>query len=75
MRELAFLNKGIKITINDLNQKKEKIIEFKFDGGVLEFVDFLDEKREKLLNKTGNDLFKKQFILKVKKKILKLNAL
>ncbi len=59
MRELAFLNKGIKITINDLNQKKEKIIEFKFDGGVLEFVDFLDEKREKLLNKTGNDLFKK----------------
>ena len=34
MRELAFLNKGIKITINDLNQKKEKIIEFKFDGGV-----------------------------------------
>ena len=59
MRELAFLNKGIKITINDLNQKKEKIIEFKFDGGVLEFVNFLDEKREKLLNKTGNDLFKK----------------
>jgi len=59
MRELAFLNKGIKITINDLNQKKEKIIEFKFDGGVLEFVNFLDEKREKLLNKMGNDLFKK----------------
>ena len=28
MRELAFLNKGIKITINDLNQKKEKIIIF-----------------------------------------------
>ena len=26
MRELAFLNKGIKITINDLNHKKEKII-------------------------------------------------
>ena len=47
MRELAFLNKGIKITVNDLNQKKEKIIVFKFDGGVLEFVDFLDEKREK----------------------------
>ena len=43
MRELAFLNKGIKITVNDLNQKKEKIIVFKFDGGVLEFVDFLVE--------------------------------
>jgi len=67
MRELAFLNKGIKITINDLNQKKEKIIEFKFDGGVLEFVDFLDEKREKLLNKTGNDLFKKPLYIEGKK--------
>ena len=67
MRELAFLNKGIKITINDLNQKKEKIIEFKFDGGVLEFVDFLDEKREKLINKAGNDLFKKPIYIEGKK--------
>ena len=67
MRELAFLNKGIKITINDLNQKKEKIIEFKFDGGVLEFVDFLDEKREKLLNKNGSDLFKKPIYIEGKK--------
>jgi len=67
MRELAFLNKGIKITINDLNQKKGKIIEFKFEGGVLEFVNFLDEKREKLLNKTGNDLFKKPIYIEGKK--------
>ena len=67
MRELAFLNKGIKITINDLNQKKEKLIEFKFEGGVLEFVQFLDEKREKLLNKTGNDLFKKPIYIEGRK--------
>ena len=67
MRELAFLNKGIKITINDLNQKKEKIINFKFDGGVLEFVEFLDEKKEKLLNKTGNDLFKKPIYIEGKR--------
>ncbi|MDA7704765.1 DNA gyrase subunit B [Candidatus Pelagibacter sp.] len=67
MRELAFLNKGITITVNDLNQKKEKIIVFKFDGGVLEFVDFLDEKREKLVNKTGNDLFKKPIYIEGKK--------
>ena len=67
MRELAFLNKGIKIIINDLNQKKEKVIEFKFDGGVLEFVDFLDEKKEKLLNKTGHDLFKKPIYIEGKK--------
>ena len=42
MRELAFLNKGIKINFTDASLKKEKISEFKFDGGVLEFVDFFD---------------------------------
>ena len=47
MRELAFLNKGIKIIFTDGSSKKEKVSEFKFDGGVIEFVDFLDEKREK----------------------------
>ena len=74
MRELAFLNKGIKITVNDLNQKKEKLIEFKFDGGVLEFVDFLDEKREKLLNKTGNDLFKKPIYIEGKKNNIEIEC-
>ena len=58
MRELAFLNKGILISIKDLTQKKPKTIEYKFDGGIIEFVDFLDEKREKLKNKSGNELFK-----------------
>ena len=59
MRELAFLNKGIKIKLNDLSQKKERSTEFKFEGGINEFVDFLDEKREKLKNKNDNDLFRK----------------
>jgi len=59
IRELAFLNKGIKITLNDLTQKKLKSIDFKFDGGIVEFVEFLDEKREKLKNKNDNELFKK----------------
>ena len=59
MRELAFLNRGIKITFIDATNKKEKVEEFKFDGGVTEFVEFLDEKREKLKNKNDNDLFKK----------------
>ena len=67
IRELAFLNKGIKISFTDATHKKEKIIEFKFEGGVIEFVDFLDEKREKLKNKNGNDLFKKSIYLEGKK--------
>ncbi len=67
MRELAFLNKGIKIIFTDSSQKKEKTEEFKYDGGVLEFVDFLDEKRDKLKNKNGNDLFKKPIYIEGKK--------
>ena len=59
MRELAFLNKGIKIILNDLTQKKIKSVEFKFEGGINEFVEFLDDKREKLKNKNDNVLFRK----------------
>ena len=59
LRELAFLNKGIKIILNDFSQKKQKKLEFKYDGGILEFVNFLDHKRESLKNKSDNELFKK----------------
>jgi DNA gyrase subunit B len=74
MRELAFLNKGIKIIFTDASLKKEKVTEFKFDGGVLEFVDFLDEKREKLQNKNGNDLFKKPIYIEGKKNNIELEC-
>ena len=74
MRELAFLNKGIKINFIDASQKKEKIYEFKFEGGVLEFVDYLDEKREKLKNKNGNDLFKKPIYIEGKKENIEIEC-
>jgi len=67
MRELAFLNKGIKISVNDFTQKKLKKIDFKYEGGIVEFVNYLDEKREKLQNKNGNDLFKKPIFIESKK--------
>ncbi|MDB2474320.1 DNA gyrase subunit B [bacterium] len=74
MRELAFLNKGIKIIFTDASLKKEKESVFKFDGGVLEFVEFLDEKREKLQNKNGNDLFKKPIYIEGKKDNIELEC-
>ena len=74
MRELAFLNKGIKITFIDSSQKKEKLNEFRYDGGVLEFVDYLDEKREKLQNKNGNDLFKKPIYIDGKKENIEIEC-
>ena len=67
MRELAFLNKGVKISVNDFTQKKLKKIDFKFEGGIVEFVNYLDEKRAKLQNKNGNDLFKKPIFIEGKK--------
>jgi len=74
MRELAFLNKGIKITINDLTVKKSKKTELKFDGGIIEFVDFLEEKREKLQNKSGNNLFKKPIYIEGKKNNIEIEC-
>ncbi|MDO5655626.1 MAG: DNA topoisomerase (ATP-hydrolyzing) subunit B [Flavobacteriaceae bacterium] len=52
LRELAFLNKGIKITITD--QRREENGEFVHDefiseGGLREFVEFIDENREPLM--------------------------
>ena len=74
MRELAFLNKGIKIVFIDASNKKEKVQNFKFNGGVLEFVDFLDEKREKLQNKNGNDLFKRPIYIEGKKNNIEIEC-
>ncbi|MFN4930806.1 MAG: DNA topoisomerase (ATP-hydrolyzing) subunit B [Bacteroidota bacterium] len=53
LRELAFLNKGIRLTITDLRDKDEngiaKSLSFFSEGGLLEFVQYLDATREKLI--------------------------
>jgi len=46
LRELAFLNPGLRITIIDERDDKEKT--FKYDGGIVEFVKFLNTDRETL---------------------------
>ena len=74
LRELAFLNKGIKIKINDYSQKKTKSLEFKFEGGILEFVDHLSENKEQLKNKNDKDLFKKPIFIEGKKDKLEIEC-
>ena len=74
LRELAFLNKGIKISFNDSNNKKEKDAIFKYDGGIIEYVEFLNEKKEKLKNKNGNDLFKKAIYVEGKKENIEIEC-
>jgi len=59
MRELAFLNKGLSINLVDKTGKKEKEYKNKYDGGIQEFVDFLDKNKETLVNKNDLSLFKK----------------
>ena len=63
MRELAFLNKGVKLIVIDKTSKKEKVFEYKFDGGLNEFINFLNQKKDKLKNKNGNELFKRPISL------------
>ena len=51
-REIAFLNRGITITIED-NRIDEPIKEtFHYDGGIVEFVDYLNKSKETLFPST-----------------------
>jgi DNA gyrase subunit B len=62
LRELAFLNKDIRITLKD-ERVKEKEAEFKFSGGIVSFVEFL--------NKNKNVLHKKVvYFMKEKDKVV-----
>ncbi|HLV52383.1 MAG TPA: DNA topoisomerase (ATP-hydrolyzing) subunit B [Cryomorphaceae bacterium] len=55
MRELAFLNKGIRITLTDRRETDEDgnfiSDEYFSEGGLYEFVEFLDGSRERLISK------------------------
>ena len=46
LRELAFLNKGLKITLTD--ERTEKTAEFRFTGGITEFVKHLNRGKSTL---------------------------
>jgi len=59
MRELAFLNKGLCIILVDKSGKKEKEYKNKYEGGIQEFVEFLDKNKTTLVNKNDLSLFKK----------------
>ncbi len=46
LRELAFLNKGLKITLTD--ERSDKSVEFRFTGGIAEFVKHLNKGKQVL---------------------------
>ena len=50
-REMAFLTKGLKITIEDKREETEKKSEFCFEGGLISFVEYLNKNKESLHQK------------------------
>ena len=46
IRELAFLNKGVKIILSD--ERSGKTEAFHYEGGIIEFVRYVDENKDKI---------------------------
>ncbi len=51
MRELAFLNKGLKITLTDEREEPARLSEFQFVGGIAEFIKHLNKGKNVLHDK------------------------
>ncbi|MCX6137642.1 MAG: DNA topoisomerase (ATP-hydrolyzing) subunit B [Ignavibacteriales bacterium] len=51
LRELAFLNREVSLEITDLRAKQEQTERFHFEGGLVEFVKYIDSTRPSLIKK------------------------
>jgi DNA gyrase subunit B len=61
LRELSFLNKGLKITLVD--ERSDKMNEFQYKGGIKEFVQYLNQNKTILNPKPIYFEFKKESII------------
>ena len=51
LRELAFLNTGVMIVLKDKRSSKIKELEFKYEGGINEYVQFLNKGKNNIISK------------------------
>ncbi len=52
-RETAFLNKNMKITLTDERELEPRVEEFKYAGGIIDFVKYLNENKETIHQQAG----------------------
>ena len=51
LREIAFLTKGLRITLTDLREEPAKVRSFHYEGGIKEFVQYLNRHKTPLYEK------------------------
>jgi len=51
LRELSYLNKGLKLTLTDLRGEKERHDEFCYEGGVVHFIEDINRGKQTLFEK------------------------
>src|SRR5262245_49711823 len=52
LRELAFLNSGVRVVLNDDRHADKKVEEMRYDGGIAEFVRYIDRSKKPILQDT-----------------------
>ncbi|EKB56538.1 DNA topoisomerase (ATP-hydrolyzing) subunit B [Falseniella ignava] len=50
IRELAFLNKGLRITLEDKREEREAFSTFYYEGGIQSFVDYINEDKTPIID-------------------------
>ncbi|MBZ9632725.1 DNA topoisomerase (ATP-hydrolyzing) subunit B [Clostridium sp. FP1] len=63
LRELAFLNKGIRITLTD--EREDKKQEFLYEGGIRSFVDYLNRNKGKIHDTIYIEGRKNEYIVEI----------
>ena len=65
LRELSFLNKGLRIIVADERIENDNIKEFCYEGGIKEFVTYLNENKKVLHNVIHIEKFKDDVVVEI----------